>query len=310
MVVTADPLISIVVPTCNRPMALRRCLEALAPDVQTIDAPCEVLVSDDGRSNPVRDRLLPGFPWVRWLEGPARGPAANRNHGARHARGKWLAFTDDDCLPDKDWLAALARYFTKPDVDVVEGRTLVPDRSWHPFRYGVENLSGGQYWTCNLAVRRAIFEQLGGFDEEFPEPAFEDVEFAARFQAAGSMAVFAEDAVVYHPTRPFGLRAFVSHSAHVKWLVLYENKAGLGAPRSAGGAAVALSRTVSLTAASARAFLRALKPGDRRPRVLRVLVGLWDVLLLPVVVPYACLWDLRFRSVHATRLKRPPKGQS
>ena len=53
--------------------------------------------------------LAQQYPWVSWGRGPRRGPAANRNAGALRARGEWLAFTDDDCVPDPNWLAPVLR---------------------------------------------------------------------------------------------------------------------------------------------------------------------------------------------------------
>src|SRR5438552_17841427 len=102
-------LISVIIPTCHRNDLLVRCLDGLAPGKQDLlPEHYEVIVSDDG-SRSTAEKLIAGtYPWARWVTGPRRGPAANRNHGAKHARGEWLAFVDDDCLPDKGWLEAIA----------------------------------------------------------------------------------------------------------------------------------------------------------------------------------------------------------
>src|ERR1700733_6028896 len=101
-------LISVVIPTSHRPDLLSSCLDRLAPGVQTFPANLyEVVVSDDGE--PTIDELLAErYPWATCLKGPRKGPAANRNNGARFAHAKWIAFTDDDCVPDSGWLAAYA----------------------------------------------------------------------------------------------------------------------------------------------------------------------------------------------------------
>ncbi|MGA2053571.1 MAG: glycosyltransferase, partial [Opitutales bacterium] len=151
------------------------------------------------------------FPWATWTAGPRRGPAANRNHGARLARAEWLAFTDDDCLPDPGWLAGFARALASESVsppDVLEGRTYA-DR---PRRSLAErspiNTHGGYLWSCNFAVRASVFVSLGGFNEGFPYAAMEDVDFARRLRAAGAREQFVEAAGVRHPWREIpGFRA-------------------------------------------------------------------------------------------------------
>ncbi|MFM6530798.1 MAG: glycosyltransferase family 2 protein, partial [Dolichospermum sp.] len=61
---------------------------------------------DDGYQSTAQEMIEQNYPWVKWVAGPGKGPAANRNNGAKYATGEWLAFTDDDCLPDPQWLAS------------------------------------------------------------------------------------------------------------------------------------------------------------------------------------------------------------
>ena len=63
----------------------------------------EVIVSDDNYPE-ARDKLCLKYPWVKWLRGPKKGPAANRNQGAKKALGEWLIFIDDDCEPTSSLL--------------------------------------------------------------------------------------------------------------------------------------------------------------------------------------------------------------
>src|SRR5665213_3286620 len=94
---------SVIIPTCNRNDLLRKCLDLLAPSNQTIDN-YEIIVTDDSKDGIAKDLIKQDYPWVCWVEGPKRGPAANRNNGAKTANGDWLVFIDDDCLPDKNVL--------------------------------------------------------------------------------------------------------------------------------------------------------------------------------------------------------------
>lgn len=193
-------LFSVVIPTCQRPGELRACLTRLTPGVQTLSPDAyEVIVTDDGETaaEPV---LGAEFPWVRWTRGPRRGPAANRNHGASLARGAWLAFVDDDCLPATGWLAAYAGAIAGP-ARVLEGPTLAIGRRSSVDAEAPVNATGGFLWSCNFAIERVLFTQLGGFDETFAAATMEDVELATRLAKRSCDHAFVPAAVVHHPWR-------------------------------------------------------------------------------------------------------------
>jgi GT2 family glycosyltransferase len=162
--------------------------------------------------------LLTEYPWVKHIQGPSRGPAANRNNGARAATGEWLVFCDDDCLPDRKLLssysAAQAAY---PDCAVFEGRTMADREKRHPLEESPINSKGGNLWSCNFAIRRKLFEKMGGFDETFPYAAVEDMEFRVRLEKAGVRMVFLENAVVVHPWRKLSVAGYLAqHARHRK----------------------------------------------------------------------------------------------
>src|SRR5215213_11648746 len=123
---TAVPkLISVVIPTRDRNETLARCLDRLAPCAQSLSHDqYEVIVTDDSAHAAARELLFDRYPWARWTGGPRRGPAANRNAGMRAARGEWLAFTDDDCLPEPGWLSAFEAALTATPGALVGGRTV------------------------------------------------------------------------------------------------------------------------------------------------------------------------------------------
>src|SRR5262249_30734832 len=154
---------------------------------------------DDSRTSGSRELLADRFPKVRWLEGPRRGPAANRNHASKYATGDWLAFIDDDCIPDRNWLNEIVKAIAT--ADVIEGRKICPAKTNHPVEEVVENETGNLFWTCNLAIRRDLFEELVGFDEDFLEPGGEDLEFAWRIKQKRLTTRFASDMIVCHPAR-------------------------------------------------------------------------------------------------------------
>lgn len=198
--VAGAPRISVVIPTRNRPDTLAACLQRLAPDRQTLEgSQYEVVVTDDGDADETRALLRRHYAWVRHTVGPQRGPAANRNAGVRATRGEWIAFTDDDTLPDPEWLEQLLR--VSVGVDAVEGCTLCRRGLRSPREDAPQNDRGGRWWTCNLAVRRTAFDALGGFDERFSAPHMEDADFRDRAFAAGLAWHFTPLAVIDHPPR-------------------------------------------------------------------------------------------------------------
>lgn len=195
--------ISVVIPTRHRADMLAACLRALAPTRQTLPFDCyEVWVSDDGATETIDGMMAREFPWARHTTGPRRGPAANRNHGAAKASGEWLVFTDDDCLPEPGWLAAYAAAAAASSaIDVLEGRTLASGQRVSIDTEAPVNTHGGYLWSCNFAIHRTLFEELGGFDTGFPGAAMEDVEFCARLRERGVPFSFVPGAVVHHPWR-------------------------------------------------------------------------------------------------------------
>ncbi|MBA3672048.1 MAG: glycosyltransferase, partial [Gemmatimonadaceae bacterium] len=150
------------------------------------------------------------------------------NAGAAAARGEWLVFTDDDCLPADGWLAAYERAFASGH-DVYEGRTTCEAGLTSPRLTAPVNLAGGNLWSCNFAIRRNVFAALGGFDERFPYPHMEDADFRDRVVAAGHHIRFVPEATVDHPPRrlPWGTRLARIHRASVLYMVLHPPKRSL-----------------------------------------------------------------------------------
>lgn len=196
----SEPLFSIVVPTRGRDDVLARCLEPLREQVQRYGA--EVIVTDDGASAATRAMLEARFPFTRWTAGPARGPAANRNHGASLASAAFILFLDDDVVPDPGILASYEAAI-QPTTNVYEGRTTCRAGLRSPLEHAPVNETGGYLWSCNMMVRRSFWASFGGFDEDFPYAHMEDVAFRERLKAAGERFLFVSAAIVDHPPRRF-----------------------------------------------------------------------------------------------------------
>jgi len=213
------PSISVVIPTCHRNDLLAKCLDCLAPGVQTL-APSqyEVIVTDDGARSTAEQMMRDNYPWAKWTAGPRRGPATNRNHGAALARGEWLAFTDDDCLPQPEWLKAFNNAI-RLDVHIYEGMTTCEAGLRSPLEHAPINLTGGWLWSCNMMVRKSIFEIMGGFDESFPHPHMEDTDFRERVKQNGYSFAFIQSARVNHPPRrvAWGAQRGAAQESEVMW---------------------------------------------------------------------------------------------
>jgi GT2 family glycosyltransferase len=196
-------IFSVVIPTYHRNDLLAKCLDCLAPSVQSLSVDqYEVIVTDDG-SQTTAEELIQQYSWAHWVSGPHKGPAANRNNGARYAHGEWLVFTDDDCLPDTHWLEAYLNAIVASSATcfVFEGRTYVdrPQRSLA--EKSPVNETGGYLWSCNLMIQKNLFFSLNGFDERFPYAAMEDVDFRLRLTQAGHKSLFSKESSVCHPWR-------------------------------------------------------------------------------------------------------------
>jgi GT2 family glycosyltransferase len=200
---------SVIIPTCNRNDNLAQCLEALQEAKNVLqferrDLCCEVIVSDDGPAPNAEGLIAEKFTWAKWIDGPKRGPAANRNNAAKNASGKWLVFVDDDCIPSARWLAAFAIFAEPEEYPVLEGKTMPQGRQMRADDDCPTNLSGGFLWSCNFAIRRSVFLEIGGFDDSFPFPAMEDVDLHYRIRKNQLPIKFVPDGVVEHPWRVEG----------------------------------------------------------------------------------------------------------
>jgi GT2 family glycosyltransferase len=196
------PTVSIVIPTCNRPDLLAKCLDRLQISMRHSNrTELEVIVSDDSADDRTRDLVASRYSWVKWIRGPRTGPSANRNSGVAVASGAWVFFTDDDCLPAEGWISAFSSAITTfPDFKVFEGRTVADRERQRMDEETPVNLEGGYLWSCNIAIERALFNHLGGFCEFLA--CLEDIDFRLRVTKAGNNFRFVREAEVCHPVRP------------------------------------------------------------------------------------------------------------
>ena len=214
------PIFSVVVPTSDRRGYLEGCLSALVGLEYPRDR-FEVVVVDDGDGRAAEllgGAVEPGIR-VEFAGSWDRGPAAARNAGAARARGRFVAFTDDDCEPAPDWLTALESALQDAPGTAAGGRTLngaagnpcstvsqaVVD-ALHDY-YNSDPQTPRFYASNNFAFPAEEFRALGGFDTAFSQAAGEDRELCARWIRAGRRLAPAPGAVVRH-MRELTLREF------------------------------------------------------------------------------------------------------
>jgi GT2 family glycosyltransferase len=215
-------LVSVVVPTYQRPELLRRCLRDLVAQTAAPDS-YEIVVVDDASPEPVEPILAPEFrqaaPAVRWVRVERNSPALARNAGIEAARGDLILFIGDDIFANPRMVEEHLRIHGSGSPRVAGLCRLETDpsltdsafaRFWDPF--GFSHLKGDQvldchyFWTNNISVRRELLIRHGGFDTDFEVPHHEDVELGYRLQQAGLRIQYCDRLVGIHH-HPFTLES-------------------------------------------------------------------------------------------------------
>lgn len=208
------PRFSVIVCTRNGSRTLDECLVSL----ENLSYPnFEILVVDDGSTDRSRDIIL-SHPKARHLFQEPAGLSVARNTGADHATGEILAYTDDDCVVDVDWLTYLALAFRDPRVAAAGGPNIPPPPEnlaqacviaapGGPAHVLLTDTSAEHVPGCNLAVRKSAFTEIGGFLPKF-HAAGDDVDFCWRLMERGFTIAFHAGAMVWHYRR-FTVRGYL-----------------------------------------------------------------------------------------------------
>ncbi len=199
---------SVIVPTYNRVSSLRKTIDSLL-GIAYRDH--EIIVVDDGSGDGTADFLAEmsqrhGIITVRQAN---KGPAAARNAGIRRASGKWLAFTDDDCVVPSDWLTRFERAFTTARSDFAGGAVqnvcrgnFFAEMTQEMTSFFVEYLNArGRHdflTSNNIAYDAILLRAAGGFDERFPVAGGEERALNRALLGRGAVGAFLPDLVVSH----------------------------------------------------------------------------------------------------------------
>jgi GT2 family glycosyltransferase len=218
------PLASIIIPTRNGQKLVRQCIESIR--AKTTYAPYEIVLVDNGSDDPAAlayFRSLQDAGTVRLLADPRPFNFSRlNNEAAREARGDYLVFLNNDIeVITPDWLSEMVSHAQRPEIGAVGARLWYPnDTIQHAGLVLVAGLAAhahhgrkrgdhGYFSRASLiqsisavtaaclCVRRAVFEQVGGFDETLAV-AFNDVDLCLRIQAAGYRNLYTPYAELYH----------------------------------------------------------------------------------------------------------------
>ncbi len=207
-------MLSVVVATYNRVGSLRLLIEALKSQSIT-PTDFEVIIVDDGSNDGTAEFLAEAALTTKFSLQCAHqinsGPAAARNLAMKSAKGEIIVFTDDDCIPDPDWLERIDGFFQKhPDTDGCGGKIRRQNDSSvsryidrcgamrHPIR---KDGTVAYLVTANAAYRRNVVDEVGGFSEDISWPGGEDPDLSFKVVEGGGQLAYCRDAVIRHEHR-------------------------------------------------------------------------------------------------------------
>jgi GT2 family glycosyltransferase len=220
----SPPSVSIVLPVLNEERDIGRLLDELLGQIPPPGG-FEILVADGGSTDRTRDIVVArsrDWPNLRLIENPGRLSSAGRNAGARAAQGEYVLFLDGHCsVPRRDYVVRLVEIFRasgaaclcrpQPMQRLADGRwaqaIAAARHSFLGHDPGSDIYGGDPAYTdprsAGAAYTRAVFEQLGGYDERFD--ACEDVEFNHRVATLGLRSYRHPDLTIdYRPRRSLG----------------------------------------------------------------------------------------------------------
>ena len=200
-------LFSVIIPTYKDWDRLKLCLDHLI-NVQKGSFEYEIIVVDNAEHHAPPD-FIKSLKEITLVHEPAPGSYSARNTGARIASGKYLAFTDSDCIPDKNWLVNAKACFDTGNCDLIGGRIdIFKEDKGGQWAYIYEkntafpqsqNVPEGKAVTANLFTKNIVFKQVGGFDSSLKSGG--DWDFSKRSVDNGFRLEYAENVVVNHPAR-------------------------------------------------------------------------------------------------------------
>lgn len=216
-------LFSVIIPTYKDWDRLKLCLDNLI-DVQEGSFEYEIIVVDNAEHHAPPD-FIKSLDQISLVHEPSPGSYNARNKGAGIASGKYLAFTDSDCIPDKNWLVDAKDCFDTENCDLIGGRIdIFKQDGGSDWAYiyekntafsQSENVPKGKAVTANFFVKNRVFNQVGGFDSSLKSGG--DWDFSKRSVDEGFRLVYADNVVVKHPARKSIIAIFKKQKRFAAW---------------------------------------------------------------------------------------------
>ena len=211
------PVVSVVIVNWNGRHFLDACLDAVRAQEGVA---FETIVADNGSTDGSADHVAERFPWVRLVRlDENRGFTGGNNAGARAARGRYIAFLNNDTVADPQWLSALLRgldeasgfALVSSQVVYMHDPAVVDSAGDGMLRWGgaFKHQHGGPasgatesrevFGVCGAAclMPKAVFDELGGFDDDF-FASHEDVDLSYRARLRGYRCRYVADSIVHH----------------------------------------------------------------------------------------------------------------
>jgi GT2 family glycosyltransferase len=260
---------SVIIATKNRAARLDAALESLARAGAA--PPLEIIVVDNGSTDATR--AIVEKHGARYLHEPIANRGRARNRGVTAATGSHLLFVDDDVVVPIGFIAMHAKAhhdFLFPRA--VTGPIInVPDPADRP-PPSAANYSGAFFCTCNASVPKAVFDAVGGFDEQFDLYGWEDTELGTRLRAFDVARYFAWDAYLWHIKPPHAEpldAALVRTLEKARMAARFVRKSPTTRAKLATGAYGAnLLRAKALAPAAAQALFAGIATSPRVPALV------------------------------------------
>jgi glycosyltransferase involved in cell wall biosynthesis len=207
---SSTPSVSVIIPVYNGAHTIAACLESMLNQTYPSDA-YEVIVVENGSTDNT-SAIAQRYP-VRLLHSEERGPAPARNLGIAKSEADIVAFTDADCITDRNWLSELVGPYADPQIGGVGGAILAYAHSDRTIveMFSDENaplvnfISGEDeflphLYTANASYRRSLLNEVGGFNPNLVTG--EDVDISWRVQLqTGAKLRYVPQAIVHHHHR-------------------------------------------------------------------------------------------------------------
>jgi glycosyltransferase involved in cell wall biosynthesis len=209
-------MISVIVCTYNRAHRLEQTLKSLQEMAVPVGLPWELIIVDNNSSDNTQE-IVDGFinkPDLnaKYITERHQGISYARNIGIQESSGNIIAFTDDDCIVDRHWIASISRGFQSGEsISGIGGRVELYNKMDRPvsvriYREKMTLSSIDRLFNliigCNMAFARHVFDEVGMFDTDFGVgtkfASAEDSDFLYRAYKKGLKVIYSPDILVYH----------------------------------------------------------------------------------------------------------------